>query len=176
MTIPWFPVLLYLSFTLPDHVPHFSFLGSGHPPLDGTASLWRRVFRLLLLVTRWRSPRLLSSNTPLLPLQMSPDCLSSTPSSQFLSPFLPTIITLIPFGWAHCHTRHRSHPRPRLCSRFHSLHPISGALFSPRNCTVGQAPGLALEAAGYLKCLVFHIYIFIMWRIPKLVSSLSFLY
>ena len=58
---------------------------------------------------------------------------------------------LHPYPRANSRTCPPSRPRSRSCFRHRLLPPVPGALFSPRFHIVGQAPSLAVEAAGYLQ-------------------------
>ena len=134
-------MLLRLSSALPDSIFCFSSLGSG-PQHDATVSLGHRVLRLWPLVHRRR--RLLSKTfrPTLSPLHWFPDSLSPPLSSLFS-----------PSSLSSCLFPSSFRPRPRPCFRHHYcfLPPVPGTVFSPPYHIVGQAPGLAPEAANYLE-------------------------
>ena len=137
------------SSALPAPVPRLPSLGS-RPPHDAIVSLGRRVLRLWLLVPRWRHPlcrvfRPISTITSYVPGIFLPSTLlfvfvpvpASTPASIpiLLIVHIPVLI-LVPV------------PVPVTVSYLPPLVPLT-VLFSRRYHIVGQAPGLAPEAADY---------------------------
>ena len=145
--------LLRLPSALLDPVPLLTPLGSG-PQHDTMVSLGCRVLWLRYWLLVGVAHLFASSNPPLIPLRNFPRSLSPLLSSLFSSSFslpFPLPFSPHPCPYAYSHTRPPSWPHRRRCSRHRFLPTFPDPLFSPRHHMVGQAPGLAPEATGYLQ-------------------------